>query len=148
MDPISEFKHLSRRDFLTSTAGGMGMLAMTSLLKSENLLTTHPGAAGVLADPLAPKPPHIAPKATNCIFILMAGAPSQIDLFDPKPKLNELDGEPLPESLTEKVRFAFIQKESAKLMGSPRIFKRHGQCGMEFSDLLPHIGSLADDICL
>ena len=147
MDPISEFKHLSRRDFLTSTAGGLGMLAMTSLLKSENLLTTRTDAAA-LTDPLAAKPSHMAPKATNCIFILMAGAPSQIDLFDPKPKLLELDGDPLPESLIEKVRFAFIQKESARLMGSPRKFKRHGQCGMELSDLLPHIGSQADDICL
>jgi hypothetical protein len=78
----------------------------------------------------------------------MEGAPSQLDLFDPKPKLNELHGQPLPESMTKNVRFAFIQKESAVLMGSPRKFQPHGQCGMELSDLLPHLGEVADDLCL
>ena len=62
-----------------------------------------------------------------------------MDLFDPKPKLNELDGEPLPDSLLEDVKFAFIQKESARLMGSPRTFEKYGQCGMDISDLLPHL---------
>jgi hypothetical protein len=78
----------------------------------------------------------------------MEGAPSQMDLFDPKPKLNELNGQKLPESMTKEVRFAFIQKESAALMGSPRQFRPRGQCGMELSDLLPHLGSCADDIAL
>ena len=72
----------------------------------------------------------------------MAGAPSQIDLFDPKPKLNELHGQVLPESMTKNVRFAFINKNS-KLLGSSRTYKKYGQCGMEFSDLLPHLGSCA-----
>ena len=75
----------------------------------------------------------------------MEGAPSQMDLFDPKPKLNELNGQALPESMTKNVRFAFIKKETAKLMGSPRTFKKHGQCGMDFSDLLPHMAQCADD---
>jgi hypothetical protein len=101
-----------------------------------------------VVNPLAPTAPHFAPKAKRCIFLFMAGAPSQLDLFDPKPKLNELHGKPLPESMTKNVRFAFIQKESAVLMGSRRKFTRHGQCGMELSDLLPHIGTCADDICL
>lgn len=136
---------LTRRDFLTSTASGLGALALSSLLKTEGLLAQE---TAVSANPLAPKPPHFKPKARACIFIFMEGAPSQMDLFDPKPKLNELDGQKLPESLVEKVRFAFIQKDSAVLMGSPRKFKPHGQCGTEFSDLLPHIGSCADDIAL
>ena len=93
-------------------------------------------------DPLAPRPPHFAPKAKNCIFIFLEGAPSQIDLFDPKPKLNELHGQKLPESMTKNVRFAFIQKETAVLMGRPRKFAKHGQCGMELSDLLPHLGDV------
>src|SRR5690606_12679230 len=99
-------------------------------------------------NPLAPRRPHFAPKAKSCIFIFMAGAPSHIDLFDPKPKLNELHGQPLPESMLKNVRFAFIKKETAVLMGSNRTYKRHGECGMELSDLLPHIGSVADDLLL
>jgi hypothetical protein len=78
----------------------------------------------------------------------MAGAPSQLDLFDPKPKLNELHGQSLPKSMTEKVRFAFIQKDTAKLMGSARKFTKHGQCGMELSDWLPYLGQCADDLLL
>ena len=71
-----------------------------------------------------------------------------MDLFDPKPKLNELDGQALPESLTKNVRFAFIQKETARVMGSSRKFTPRGECGMELSDYLPHLGECADDICL
>ena len=97
------------------------------------------------ADPLLPRKPHFPAMAKNCIFIFMEGAPSQMDLFDPKPKLNELNGQPLPESMTKNVRFAFIKKETARLMGSPRKFQKHGQCGMDFSDLLPHMAKTADD---
>jgi len=100
------------------------------------------------APPLAPKPPHFAPKAKNCIFIFMAGAPSQLDLFDPKPKLNELHGKKMDAGLLKGKRFAFIKKESAVLMGSSRKFSRHGQSGMWFSDLLPHMAGCADDICM
>ncbi len=71
-----------------------------------------------------------------------------MDLFDPKPKLNELDGQPMPESLLEGVKFAFTQKESARLLGSPRTFQKYGECGMDFSDLLPHLSQHADDIAL
>jgi hypothetical protein len=78
----------------------------------------------------------------------MAGAPSQIDLFDPKPKLNELHGQPLPKSMTENVRFAFIEKESAVLMGSDRTYQPYGESGMVFSDLLPNIGGCADDLLM
>src|SRR5260370_7359449 len=88
---------------------------------------------------LAPKPPHFVPKAKACICIYLEGTPSQIDLFDPKPKLNELDGQKLPDSMTEKVRFAFIQKEGARLMGSPRTFNKYGDSGMDLSHLLPHL---------
>ena len=150
MDP-EEIIRLTRRNFLATSASGLGALALGSLLREEGLLAGPTPSAGdplSMENPLAPKPPHFAPKARRCIFIFMAGAPSQIDLFDPKPKLHELDGQKLPESMTEKVRFAFIQKDSAVLMGSRRRFRRHGQCGMEFSDLLPHIGSCADDIAM
>lgn len=135
----------SRRQFLGRTANGVGMLALASLLGQHGLLA---GPAGNTANPLAPRAPHFAPKARACIFIYLEGAPSQIDLFDPKPKLNELDGQPMPESMTKNVRFAFLQKDTARLMGCPRTFTRHGQCGMELSDFLPHLATCADDLCL
>ena len=91
---------------------------------------------------------HFAPKAKRCIYLFMEGGPSQMDLFDHKPKLNELDGQPMPESMLNEIKFAFIQKESARLMGSPRTFRRYGECGMELSDLLPHLSTCVDDIAL
>jgi len=105
-------------------------------------------AADEGTNPLATKMPHFAPKAKNCIFLLQAGAPSQLDLFDPKPKLNELHGKPLPAEMLEKVRFAFIKKESAVLLGSGRKWSKHGECGMDFSDFLPNIATCADDILM
>ncbi|MDP8246084.1 MAG: DUF1501 domain-containing protein [Candidatus Hinthialibacter antarcticus] len=144
MNPFDEYIKKSRRDFLATGANGLGALALAALMRDEGLLAH----ADEFLNPLAPKPPHFAPKAKNCIFIFMAGAPSQIDLFDPKPKLQELDGQPLPDSMTENVRFAFIQKETAVLKGSNQTFSRYGKCGMELSNLLPNLGSCADDICL
>jgi len=145
MNPLLEAAHLTKRDFFTTTANGLGLLALSSLLDKDLALgasATPPTAA----NPLAARKPHHAPRAKNCIFIFMEGAPSQLDLFDPKPKLNELNGQPLPESLTKNVRFAFIKKESAVLMGSPRTFRKHGASGMEFSDLLPHLAECSDDL--
>ena len=78
----------------------------------------------------------------------MEGGVSQLDLFDPKTKLAELNGQKMPESLTKNVRFAFLQKDSAVLLGSPYKFKRCGQSGVEYSELLPRIGECADDIAL
>ena len=145
MNPIQEHVLKSRRDFLATSASGIGGLALLSMLRDEGVLAAEmPNAA----NPLAPKPPHFDAKAKACIFIFMAGAPSQLELFDPKPKLNELDGGKLPESMTDKVRFAFIRKETAVLMGTKRKFRHYGECGTEMSDLLPNIGAQADDICL
>ena len=147
----AEFVRHTRRDFLTSTASGLGMIGLGSMLADDGLLTAQTArAAGNGADPnpLAPKAPHFPAKAKSCIFIFMAGAPSQIDLFDPKPLLNKRNGEKLPESMLEKVRFAFIQKNTATLMGTRRKFKKYGQCGMDFSDLLPNVGTCADDILM
>ena len=141
---LNDSVQLTRRDFLASSSSGLGMLALASLFQQDNLL-----AAETPADqPFTPKMPHFAPKAKRCIFFFMEGAPSQMDLFDPKPVLNQLNGQKLPESLTKNVRFAFIQKETATVLGSPRKFAKHGQCGMELSDLLPHIAGCADDIAL
>ncbi|MGH9657006.1 MAG: DUF1501 domain-containing protein [Bryobacteraceae bacterium] len=126
----------TRRDFFRHAAGGIGTIALADILSAEGR-----------SDPLAPRAPHFAPKAKNVIFLFMEGAPSQMDLFDPKPGLRKWDGQSLPDSLTKDLRLAFI-KPSAKVMASPRVFTRHGQCGMELSDFIPHLGSVADDICL
>jgi len=147
MDPET-FIRLTRRDFLATAASGLGTLALASRLRADGLLANDRAGAPGRDNPLCPKPAPFAPKAKACIFIYMEGAPSQMDLFDPKPKLNELHGQKLPDSMTKEVRFAFIQKETAVLLGSPRTFHRHGQCGMELSDLLPHLGACADDIAL
>ena len=125
----------SRRAFLTGlSSGGLGLIALRSLLADEARRN----------EPLAARPPHFAPRAKRCIFLFMDGGPSQLDLFDPKPKLAEYSGQQLPASLLENVRFAFIKKD-ATLRASPRKFQPAGECGMELSDLLPHLAGCADD---
>ncbi|MCB1233037.1 MAG: DUF1501 domain-containing protein [Verrucomicrobiae bacterium] len=147
----SSFFENTRREFLTTMASGLGGAALTTLLAEDGALAATSGLSQVGpgdANPLAPKRSHLDPKAKACIFIFMAGAPSQLDLFDYKPKLKELDGQKLPDSLLENMRFAFLQKDTATLLGSQREFKQHGESGMWFSDLLPGIASHADDICM
>lgn len=146
---IDQYTTHTRREFLNTTASGLGMAALGSMLSQDGLLD--PAAAQESPDivnPLAPRDPHFDPQAKACIFIFMAGAPSHIDLFDPKPILKERHGEPLPKSMLEEVRFAFIKKDKALLQGSPFEFKKHGQSGMELSELLPHLGGVADDLLL
>ncbi len=137
---------LDRRRFLSSGLAGAGAAALSSLLAADGVQAAD--SATSAHDPTLPRLSHIAPTAKRIIYIYLEGGPSQMDLFDPKPVLNKLDGQPLPESMLANVRFAFIKKESARLMATPRKFVRYGECGMEMSDLLPHIGSCADDICL
>jgi hypothetical protein len=135
-----------RRDFLLTSASGLGAIGLGAMLAQDGLLA---GEQAARTDPLAPKPAHFEPTAKACIFIFMEGAPSQLDLFDQKPELVARHGQPLPESIYKGVRFAFLKPETAVLRGAlARSWHRHGECGMELSDLLPHIGSVADDICL
>src|SRR5258708_45998 len=147
MDPIEQYVRQSRRHFLTSSANGIGLLALASMFRDDGLLAADASIKGGEASGLKGLP-HFAPKATRCICIYLEGAPSQIDLFDEKPKLRELHGQPLPESFTKNVRFAFIKKETARLLGSPRKFTPRGECGMMLSDYLPYLGECADDIAL
>ena len=136
---LDQFRSVhSRRAFLRDTAGGLGTIALANLFAGDGLAA---------ADPLAPKAPHFAPKAKNVIFLFMEGAPSQIDLLDPKPELKKWHGKPLPESMTSQLKLAFI-KPNAAVLASPREFKRYGKCGTEFSDFLPYTAQRADDICL
>lgn len=133
----------TRRSFLTTAASGLGGAALSSLLLGDSAL-----GQPLAGHPLAPKSPHFAPRAKSCIFFFMAGAPSQLDLFDYKPELSKLDGQKMPESMTEGVRFAFIQKDTATLMAPRRRFRQFGESGMWFSDLLPNVAQHADDLCM
>jgi len=136
----------TRRSFLTECAGGIGAMGLWQLMASEGRTTA---LAGSLPDvnPLKPKPPQFAPKAKNVIFFFMEGAPSHLDLFDPKPEMKKWDGQPLPQSMTKNLKLAFI-KPNAKVWASPREFKQYGQSGIEFSDYMPHLATCADDICM
>jgi hypothetical protein len=133
---------ITRRHFFGKTAAGIGGLALASLL-NERLL----GAEAVAVDPMTPKQPHFPAKAKRVIYLHMAGSPSQLDLFDYKPKLNELNGQPCPESIYKKERFAFI-KGVPKMLGSPHKFAKYGKCGTELSTLLPHLATVVDDIAV
>ena len=136
-----QIRGATRRQFFGRCATGIGSLALASLLQDDLFAVTAP------LNPLAPKAPHFAAKAKRAIYIHMAGSPSQLDLFDYKPKLRELNGQPCPESLFKKERFAFI-KGVPKMLGTPHKFVPYGKCQMAMSELVPHLGSVADEICL
>jgi Protein of unknown function (DUF1501) len=141
----NQLRETTRRQFFANTGVGVGSLALASLL-SEGKLFAAP-TADRRTNPLAPLPTHFPAKAKSVIFLFMAGGPSQLELFDHKPKLNELDGQVIPASFVENQRFAFI-KQDAKLLGSRRHFRRWGKSGAEISTLLPHIGSVSDDVAI
>ena len=139
---LKEFNDIrTRRSFLDTCMGGVSSVALANLMGVEGR------SAALGENPLAPRVPHFAPKAKNLIFLFMAGAPSQMDLFDPKPGLQKWHGQALPPSMTEGMKLAFI-KPTAKVLASSRQFTQCGQSGIEMSDYLPHMQTIADDICL
>ena len=133
----------TRRSFFRTVGLGLETAAIAHLASRDGRAAPRAGRT----DPLAPKAPHFPGKAKNVIFMFMEGAPSQMDLFDPKPALANMSGQPLPESLIKQTKLAFV-KPNAAVLASPRKFDRYGQCGMELSDYIPNIASCADDICL
>ena len=136
-DPTST----SRRWFLQQCGVGLGGIALSRLLDDQALASPSRLAAG----PLLPKQPHFQPRAKNVIFLFMAGAPSQFELFDNKPELTKFDGTIPPAELLAGYRAAFINP-SSKLLGPKFKFSRHGECGAELSELLPHMAEIVDDI--
>jgi hypothetical protein len=118
---------------------GFGGLAFGAMLQHADLK-----AASV--NPLAPKPPHAAAKAKSVIFLFMAGGPSHIETFDPKPLLNKLHGQKRPAEFGE-AKYQFVTKD-AKLLGTRRTFKNYGKCGLPVSDLLPYTAECIDDIAV
>ena len=135
----------SRRHFLAQGAMGIGGLALAWLLKQENLLAApeRPELEPVTFD-TTPKPPHHEPQAKAMISLWMQGGPSHLDMFDPKPLLHKWDGKAFP----GEIKYDNAAQASSKVMASPWKFTRHGQCGMELSELVPHLGEVADEITL
>src|SRR4030095_15658155 len=110
-------------------------------------LEEHARAAAGALDPLAPRKPHFEPRAKSVIYLFMAGAPSHLDLFDNKPVLSKYDGKLPPLDLLQGYRAAFINPD-ATFLGPKFQFARHGKCGAELSELLPHLATVADDIAI
>ena len=141
----------TRRHFFHDCGVGLGKIALGSLLMNSA------GSVGMGSDPsnreghdqvnpFEPKPTSFPGKAKRVIYLFMAGAPSQLDLFDYKPKLKELEGKPIPPSVIKGQRYAFIQPNAAVL--GPRFkFSKQGQCGQELSEMLPHLSGVVDDLC-
>jgi hypothetical protein len=131
----------NRRDFLTDCFCGFGSLAYGSMLAQDV-------ARAAVVNPLAPKAPHMpeAAKAKSVIFLFMAGGPSHLETFDPKPLLNTLHGQKRPAEFGE-AKYQFVQKE-AKILGTKRTFKKYGESGIEVSDLLPHQAEIVDELCV
>jgi hypothetical protein len=140
-------KILTRRAFFGRGAASLGTFALASLL---NRRTSGAAEAGLMKLPGALNPLHLKPKAKRVIYLFMSGAPSHIDLFDYKPKLVELTGTELPGSVRMGQRITGMTSGQKQLLcvGSPFEFKKHGRCGSEISELLPHTGGVADDITI
>ena len=137
-------QHISRRWFLRDCGVGLAGIALAQLLQRD----AHAGTVTPEApNPLAIRPPQFAPKAKRVIYLFQAGAPSHLELFDYKPELAKRDGQLPPAELLKDYRAAFIKPNSA-LLGPKYKFAKHGQSGLELSELIPHLGNVADDICM
>jgi uncharacterized protein (DUF1501 family) len=142
---VAELQAVTRRQFLGRAAWGLGGVALASMLAAEKPVRAD--GEGGLADPLAVRPPHFAARAKRVIFIHLAGAPSQHELFDWKPALVRHNGSPCPQEFLEGEKFAFI-KGHPTLLGTPYRFARHGRSGQELSELLPNLATVADELCI
>ena len=129
---------LSRRELLTQLGAGFGTLGLASLLVDSRSLA----AANTPASPMAPRPPHFAPRAKHVIQLFMPGGPSQVDTFDYKPEIQKHAGE-RPELVDRKS----LRNTRNGLMPSPFGFRQYGQCGKWVSDIFPHVAQCVDDIC-
>src|SRR5262245_27356920 len=134
-----DLKPLSRREMLLRCANGIGAVAFSALFLSDAASQTR----GRPADPLAPRPPHHRRRARSVIFLYMDGGPSQVDTFDPKPRLAREHGQP-PRMRVEPTQF----NNNGTILQSPWRFRRYGQSGLWVSDLFPHVAACADELCV
>jgi len=149
---LAELREITRRHFFAECGVGVGKMALASLLvgggrSAFGTPTAAPSLEGFKPNPLAPRPPHFPAKVKRVIYLFMVGAPSQLDLFEPKPTLVKFDGQPIPSDVVKDARYAFIEPNAA-LMSSRYKFHKRGECGMELSEMLPHLGEVADEISL
>ena len=135
----------TRRHFFQDCRVGLGAMALGTLLDGERGQAASGAETG--DHPLAPRPTHFKPQIKNVIFLFMAGGPSQLELFDHKPKLQSMEGQVIPDSYVENKRFAFLKKD-AKLLGTRRKFQQHGAAGVEISECLPHLASIGDELAV
>ncbi len=137
---MNELLYQTRRHFFSACSVGLGSIALSQLMAADAARTQNA---------TAPKPPHFAPKAKSVIFLFMAGGPSQLEMFEYKPQLTKLNGQPIPESFTKGKRFAFMDSSHrSELLGTKAKFKQVGQSGAWIGDLLPHTASIVDDISI
>jgi hypothetical protein len=134
---------LSRRQLLESTS--LGSIALAGLLGSESSSVAAERSED--ESPLSLRPPHFPPKVKRVIHLFMNGGPSQMDTFDRKPELNRLDGKPLPDSIKKQLQRTQLNRVG-NIFGSPFQFKQYGECGLEVSELFPHVAQHADDLCV
>jgi len=144
LDSLAQLRNVTRRHFFSDCRLGLGALGLASLV-DDRVLAAKPEELDRRNNPLAIRPTHFAPKATNVIYLFQAGGPSQLELFNYRSKLQELNGQVIPESFVAGKRFAFLKRD-AKLLGTKRKFAKHGQCGTELSECLPHLAKIVDDI--
>src|SRR5690606_15546702 len=142
---LSHLRHISRRHFLLESAAGLGAVALGGLLGGCVPKNPTQQALASALDPMSPKPPHFPGKAKRVIYMHMAGAPSQLELFDFKPELQKLNNKPCPQSLLEGKRFAFI-RGTPKMLGPQANFQQRGESGAYVSDYLPHFAGIADEV--
>ena len=143
MTPTPPQLDITRRHFFGTCGIGVGKIALASLLAAE---TGGPAVADG-PRPMALRPPHFPPRARAVIQLFMAGAPSQLELFDHKPRLAALEGQPLPAEVIGGQRYAFIRPDAA-VLGPQFRFARHGRCGAEVSEVLPHLAGVVDRIAI
>jgi hypothetical protein len=142
---LEHLQNISRRHFLLESALGLGAVALGGFMGGCGPKDSASKNLASVADPMAPKPPHFPGKAKRVIYMHMAGAPSQLELFDYKPELHKLDNQLCPQSLLEGKRFAFI-RGTPKMLGPKAVFKQRGESGAYVSDNLPHFAEIADEV--
>ncbi len=145
ISPSELIQSLQRRTFLRHAGYGIGGIALGQLLGARGFASE--GAAGAPSHGVI-NPPHFPIRAKRVIHLCMAGGPSHLESFDNKPALKKLHGQPFPESFTKGQQLAQLQNTTLKAFGPFTGFKKYGKSGQEVSDLFPHIGGIADDICI
>src|SRR5579862_8920105 len=134
---------INRRSFLGQGLAGVGMVALNTLLNPRLLAADAQAGSHGAVNPL-----HFPPKAKRVIYLYQAGGPSHLETFDYKPKLAEMNGQPMPESMTKGQQIAQLQGAKLTCFGPTHDFKRFGQSGQMICDLFPHIGGVIDETCI